>query len=88
MCYAYCNKYNKIRFPGSVKEDGITIKAETLSAGGKFHKLVVYAWTPGSYKSNVTELFLVNLPPHGGACDVNPKSGHSCKLKIVDLIKK
>ena len=61
-------------FAGDISSSNITIKKKSM-VGGFFYNIYVTAWTPGSKKSNSSFLFLVNVPPSGGICDVDPKTG-------------
>ena len=43
--------------------------------GGYMYMITVTAWTPGSLSSTIYRVFLANLPPYNGYCDVIPTAG-------------
>ena len=48
--------------------------------GGFMYLVAVEGWTPGSLATTEYQVFLANLPPYNGYCEVTPKSGQYMQL--------
>ena len=46
---------------------------------GTTHILELTVWTPFSTNTTISEEFLVNKPPYGGNCNVDPTEGKSAE---------
>ena len=54
--------------------------------GGSMYMIAVTAWTPGSLSSTIYQVFLANLPPYNGFCDVIPTTGTDLSTKLVSFL--
>ncbi len=61
-------------FVSGASDKGLLIAPFNLR-GGKWHKLSLFASTPGSPNGTDEWEFRVNLPPFGGSCSVSPDTG-------------
>ena len=72
------------RYVALVEIDSKTmyLRQESL-VGGKDYYFLLEAWNPNSHVASYRYEFLVNKPPFGGECGIEPNEGMHKYLSIV-----